>query len=100
MAKSARKTAKTATTPFAMVAKKAGGASVFAKQAIELARPKAGEVLIRHTAIGVNFIDVYQRSGLYPAPGGYPSILGSEAARSQPFFDPEIVRGEIGRAHV
>lgn len=66
--------------PFAMVANEAGGASVFRKTAIEPARPKKGEVLVRHSAIGVNFIDVYQRTGLYPAPGGYPAILGSEAA--------------------
>ena len=40
--------------------------------------PAAGEVRLRHTAIGVNFIDTYQRSGLYPLP--LPSGLGSEAA--------------------
>ncbi len=65
---------------YAMVADKAGAAGVFKKRAIELAKPKKGEVLIRHTAIGVNFIDIYQRSGLYPAPGGYPCILGCEGA--------------------
>jgi len=65
---------------YAMVADKAGGASVFKKRDIELAKPKKGEALIRHTAIGVNFIDVYQRSGLYPAPGGHPAILGCEGA--------------------
>ncbi|MEM9278739.1 MAG: alcohol dehydrogenase catalytic domain-containing protein, partial [Pseudomonadota bacterium] len=65
---------------YAMVADKAGGANVFKKQDIELPKPKKGQVLIRHTAIGVNFIDIYQRSGLYPAPGGHPAILGSEGA--------------------
>lgn len=63
-----------------MVATKAGGSSVFARQPIELARPKKGEVGIRHTAIGVNFIDVYQRTGLYQPAGGYPATLGQEAA--------------------
>ncbi|MEZ5872657.1 MAG: quinone oxidoreductase [Nitratireductor sp.] len=66
--------------PFAIVAHEAGGPSVFKKETIVPAKPKKGEVLIRHTAIGVNFIDVYQRTGLYPAPGGYPAILGSEGA--------------------
>lgn len=40
--------------------------------------PAAGEVLLRHTAIGVNFIDIYYRSGLYPL--ALPSGLGMEAA--------------------
>lgn len=40
--------------------------------------PGAGEVRLRHEAIGVNFIDLYQRSGLYPVP--LPSGLGLEAA--------------------
>lgn len=65
---------------YAMIADKAGAAGVFNKREIELDKPKKGEALIRHTAIGVNFIDVYHRSGLYPAPGGYPAILGCEGA--------------------
>ncbi len=65
----------------AMVAKEAGGSRVFKKEDIEVPKPKKGEVLIRQTAIGLNFIDVYQRSGLYPPPGGeFPVILGSEGA--------------------
>jgi NADPH:quinone reductase len=42
------------------------------------AAPAAGEIQLRHTAIGVNYIDTYHRSGLYPVP--LPSGLGSEAA--------------------
>jgi NADPH2:quinone reductase len=44
---------------------------------IAVAKPGAGEILIRQTAIGVNFIDIYQRSGLYPVPA-LPSVLGVE----------------------
>lgn len=46
----------------------------------ELSRPKIGanEVLIRHTHVGLNFIDTYMRTGLYPIP--MPFILGTEAA--------------------
>jgi NADPH2:quinone reductase len=44
----------------------------------ELAPPAAGEVQLRHTAIGFNFIDIYQRKGLYPLP--LPTGLGFEAA--------------------
>lgn len=88
MAKVATRT-RTATTkkptaqkagPYAMVADKTGGPEVFKRQAIELPAPGKGEALVRQTAIGINFIDVYQRTGLYPAPGGYPAILGSEGA--------------------
>jgi NADPH2:quinone reductase len=42
-------------------------------------RPGPGEVLIRHTAIGLNYVDSYFRSGHYPVPA-YPAILGAEAA--------------------
>ena len=65
---------------YAMVAGEPGGASVFKKEDLKIARPRKGQLVIRHEAIGLNFIDIYQRSGLYPAPGGYPAILGCEAA--------------------
>lgn len=55
-----------------------GGPEVLELQEIETPRPGPGEILIRHTAIGVNFIDTYHRSGLYPVP--LPSGLGSEGA--------------------
>lgn len=45
---------------------------------ITLEEPAPGQVKVRHTAIGVNFIDTYHRSGLYPIP--FPSGLGLEAA--------------------
>jgi NADPH2:quinone reductase len=57
---------------------KAGGPEVLEMQDIDLSPPRAGEVRVKHTAIGVNFIDTYQRSGLYPVP--LPSGLGLEAA--------------------
>lgn len=65
---------------YAMVAETAGNSKVFQKQEIRIPNPKKGDALIRHTAIGVNFIDIYQRTGLYPAPGGFPAILGGEGA--------------------
>ena len=45
---------------------------------VEVGEPQAGEIRIRHHAVGLNFIDVYQRSGLYPMP--LPLQLGMEAA--------------------
>ncbi len=62
----------------AIQAVRAGGPEVL--EAVELERPTPGadQVLVRHEAIGLNFIDTYQRSGLYPM--RYPAVLGQEAA--------------------
>lgn len=57
---------------------KAGGPEVLKLVDIELDDPAPGEVQLRHTAIGLNFVDTYYRSGLYPSP--LPSGLGNEAA--------------------
>ena len=55
-----------------------GGADVLAFQEVSLRPPGEGEVRVRHTAVGVNFIDIYHRTGLYKLP--LPSGLGLEAA--------------------
>lgn len=57
---------------------KFGGPEVLAFEDVKLPEPAPGQVRVRHTVIGVNFIDTYQRSGLYPVP--LPSGLGLEAA--------------------
>ena len=57
---------------------KTGGPEVLRLEDIELPPPARGQIRVRHTVIGVNFIDTYQRSGLYPLP--LPSGLGLEAA--------------------
>lgn len=54
-----------------------GGPEVLALSSIELAAPGPGEVRVRHTAIGVNYIDTYHRTGLYPMP--LPFVPGAEA---------------------
>ena len=46
-----------------------GGPEVLSYEAIEVPDPGPGEALVRHQAIGLNFIDVYYRTGLYKAPG-------------------------------
>ena len=55
-----------------------GGPEVLQWVEADVPPPLAGEVRIRHEAVGVNFIDTYHRSGLYPVP--LPSGLGQEAA--------------------
>ena len=58
--------------------KKTGGPEVLEIKNIKLEDPKDGEVQIKHSAIGLNYIDTYHRSGLYPLP--LPSGIGLEAA--------------------
>lgn len=55
-----------------------GGPGVLQWETIELGEPAAGEARIRHTAVGLNLIDTYHRTGLYPLE--LPTGLGSEAA--------------------
>lgn len=55
-----------------------GGPEVLSWEAIDLPEPAAGEVRIRHTAVGLNLIDTYKRTGLYQVP--LPTVLGGEGA--------------------
>ena len=55
-----------------------GGPEQFQLKDLDVGEPGAGEVRIAHKAIGLNFIDVYQRTGLYPVP--LPHAMGMEAA--------------------
>jgi NADPH2:quinone reductase len=57
---------------------KTGGPEVLEFREVDLPAPGKGQARVKHTAIGVNFIDIYHRSGLYPLP--LPAGLGSEAA--------------------
>ena len=56
-----------------------GGPDVLTWEEIDVPVPGAGEALIRQTASGLNYIDVYHRSGLYPVPL-MPAVIGSEGA--------------------
>ncbi len=57
---------------------KTGGPEVLAWEDVEVPAPGPGEALVRQTAAGLNFIDTYQRSGLYPVK--LPAIMGNEGA--------------------
>jgi len=59
---------------------KVGGPEVLTYEEIAVAAPGPGQIRVKQYAIGVNFIDCYFRSGLYPAPGGLPFVVGNEAA--------------------
>ena len=56
-----------------------GGPEVLQWEPVAVSAPGPGEAVVSQTAIGLNFIDVYHRTGLYPVPS-LPAIIGSEAA--------------------
>lgn len=56
-----------------------GGPDQLRWEDVHVKAPGPGQVLLRQTAVGLNFIDVYMRTGLYP-PGELPAVLGMEAA--------------------
>ena len=58
---------------------KTGGPEVLVWEEVNVGKPGAGEARIRHTAVGLNFVDIYNRSGVYP-PLSLPSGLGGEGA--------------------
>jgi NADPH2:quinone reductase len=64
--------------PYAFTLTRTGGPDVLVAEHIDVPVPGPEEVLIRHEAVGLNFIETYHRSGLYPVP--LPSGLGTEAA--------------------
>lgn len=64
--------------PHAIRIHAAGGPEVLVYEQVEVGDPGPGQVRLRHTAIGLNYLDTYHRSGLYPLP--LPAGIGSEAA--------------------
>lgn len=64
--------------PKAIRIEQTGGPEVMKFVDVEVGAPGPGEVQVRHQAIGLNFIDIYFRSGLYPSP--LPAGLGTEGA--------------------
>ena len=71
-----------------------GGAEVLKFEDVNLGAPKEGEIRVRHTAVGVNFIDIYHRTGLYKLP--LPSGLGLEAAGVVETTGPGVTRFKEG----
>ncbi|MGU3497068.1 quinone oxidoreductase family protein [Xanthobacteraceae bacterium A53D] len=71
-----------------------GGPEVMTLETVDLSAPAQGEVQVRQTAVGFNFIDVYQRSGVYPLPT--PTGLGHEAAGVVAAVGPGVTGFEPG----
>jgi NADPH2:quinone reductase len=71
-----------------------GGPEVLRLDEVETPQPGPSEIRVRHHAIGINFIDTYHRSGLYPVP--LPSGLGSEGAGVVDAVGEGVTRFELG----
>lgn len=67
---------------------KAGGPEVLTWEDVTLDKPGAGQILVRHGAVGLNYIDVYHRTGLYPIT--YPSGIGMEGAGTVEAVGPSV----------
>ncbi len=72
-----------------------GGPEVLKWETLELAAPAPGEALVRHEAVGLNYIDVYHRSGLYPLPA-LPAVPGMEAAGVVEAIGPGVTEVAVG----
>ena len=71
-----------------------GGPEVLELVEVDKPEPKPGQILIRHEAIGINFIETYQRSGLYPMK--LPAGLGGEAAGVVEAVGDGVTRFKVG----
>jgi NADPH2:quinone reductase len=71
-----------------------GGPEVLQWQPVEVPSPGPGEVVLKHTAVGLNFIDVYERTGLYP--NKLPFGLGREAAGVVEAVGPKVTSLAVG----
>jgi NADPH2:quinone reductase len=78
----------------AIQAVRTGGPEVLEAVDLPVPTPGPGQVLVRHQAVGLNFIDTYQRSGLYPTK--MPAVLGMEAAGVVEALGEGVTRFKVG----
>lgn len=71
-----------------------GGPEVLEAAEVEVPSPAAGQILVRHAAVGLNYIDTYHRSGLYPLK--LPSGIGLEAAGTVEAIGDGVTRFKVG----
>ncbi|HET9403656.1 MAG TPA: quinone oxidoreductase, partial [Burkholderiales bacterium] len=80
--------------PYAMRIYETGGPEKLRWEEVQVGAPGEGQVRVRNTAVGLNFIDTYQRSGLYPLP--LPFTLGSEGAGVVEAVGPKVREFKVG----
>lgn len=79
---------------FAIQVHRPGGPEELVWEEVEVGDPRPGQVRLRQTAIGLNFIDVYHRTGLYPQPT--PFIPGVEGAGTVEAIGPDVTHLNVG----
>jgi NADPH2:quinone reductase len=79
----------------AIVVHQIGGPEVLSFEDVEVPEPGPGQALVRHRAIGLNFVEIYLRSGVYPAPS-MPFTPGSEAAGVVEAVGPDVSEVCVG----
>src|ERR1700704_6727356 len=80
--------------PYAIRIHEHGGADKLRWEEVQVGDPGPGQVRVRNTAVGLNYIDTYQRSGLYPMP--LPFTLGSEGAGVVEAVGPKVKEFKVG----
>ena len=80
--------------PHAMRVHEHGGADKMRWETVEVGDPGPGQVRVRNTAVGLNFVDIYQRTGLYPMQ--LPFTLGSEGAGVVEAVGPKVKELKAG----
>lgn len=80
--------------PYAIRIYETGGPEKMRWEEVEVGSPGPGQVLVRNTAVGLNFIDTYQRTGLYPLP--LPLTLGMEGAGVVEAVGPKVKEFKVG----
>lgn len=80
--------------PYAMRIHEHGGAEKMRWEMVEVGDPGPGQVRVRNTAVGLNFVDIYQRNGLYPMQ--LPFTLGSEGAGVVEAIGPKVKEFKVG----
>ena len=80
--------------PHAIRIYETGGPEKLRWEPVQVGEPGPGEVRVRNTAVGLNFVDTYQRSGLYSMP--LPFTLGSEGAGVVEAVSPKVKEFKVG----
>jgi NADPH:quinone reductase len=80
--------------PHALRLHQPGSPEALTWEEVPAAEPGPGQVLLRHHAVGLNFIDVYHRTGLYPLP--LPAVIGQEAAGEVLALGPGVLGIAVG----
>ena len=75
---------------------KNGGPEVLTYEDVQVPAPGPGQVRVKNHACGLNYIDTYFRSGLYPAAGGLPFVAGNEAAGEVVAVGPGVTEVKVG----